>query len=124
MSCTIKCNKQVQQTDWIMYYRLLTLARSRVSYSQTCSDTNSCGTPAHTKPERPIFQPKDKSYGIRHRWHRTNQLFITMEKITRIHGLHRLRDTTPAYGKSYASNRITTDVMNSTPQGLWLERAS
>ena len=124
MLCTIKCNKRVQQANRILYYRLLMLARSRASYSQTCSDTNSCGTPAQRKPERPVFQPKDQSSGIRNRWHRTNQLFITMEKITRIHGLHRLGDTTPAYGKSYASSGTATDVMNSTPQGLWLERAS
>ena len=31
MLCTIKCNKQVQQTNWILYYRLLTLtSRPRV----------------------------------------------------------------------------------------------
>ena len=74
MLCTSKCNKQVQQTNWILYYRLLMLASRRTSYSQTCSDTKSCGTPAQRRPERPVFQPKDNSSGIRHCWHRTNQL--------------------------------------------------
>ena len=100
MLCTNKCNKQVQQTNWILYYWLLTFARSRASYSQTCSETNACATPAQRKPERPVFQPRDKSSGIRHCWHRTNQPFITMNKVTRVQGLHRHSDTTPAQGSS------------------------
>ena len=79
-------HKQMQQTsaatNWILYYRLLTLASRRTSYSQTCSDTNVCGTPAQRRPERPVFQPKDKSSGIRHCWHRTNQLLNTINKNT------------------------------------------
>jgi len=31
-----------------------------VSYSQTCSDTKLCGTPAQKKLERPIFHPRDR----------------------------------------------------------------
>src|SRR3989337_4225556 len=83
MLCTNKCNKQVPQTNWILYYRLLMLTRSRASYSQTCSDTNACGTPAQRRPERPVFQPRDKSSRIRHCWHRTNQLFITIDMVTK-----------------------------------------
>ena len=97
MLCTNKCNKQVQQTDQTLYYRFLTFASSRASYSQTCSDTNACGTPAQRKPERPVFQPRDKSSGIRHCWHRTNQLFITMDKVTRVQGLHRHDNPMPVY---------------------------
>ena len=96
MLCTNKCYKQVQQTNWILYYRLLTPARSRAPYSQTYSDTNTCGTPAQRRPERPVFQPRDKSPGIRHCWHRINQLFITIEKVTREQGLHWHDETTPA----------------------------
>ena len=50
----------MQQTNWGLYYRLLTFARSRASYSQTCSDAKRCGTPAQRKPERPVFQPRDR----------------------------------------------------------------
>src|SRR3990170_2189796 len=60
----------------------------------------SCGTPAQRKSERPVFHPRDKSSGIRHCWHRTNQLFITMNKVTRVQGLHRHSDTMPAQGSS------------------------
>ena len=86
----------------------------------------SCGTPAQRKPERPVFQPRDKSSGIRHCWHRTNQLFITMDKGTR---LHRHGNPIPVYSSSMLTadqhlGSETTTVMNSTPQGLWLERAS
>jgi hypothetical protein len=48
----------------------------------------------------PYSSPRDKSTGIRHCWHRTNQLFITINTITRVHGLHRHGDTTPAQGSS------------------------
>ena len=60
------------------------LALSRASYSQTCSDTNVCGTPAQRKRNAPYSSPRDKSTGIRHCWHRTNQLFIAINTVTRV----------------------------------------
>ena len=39
---------------------LLTHYRSSVSYNQCGSDTKRCGTPAQGKPERPVFQPRDR----------------------------------------------------------------
>ena len=96
----IKCSNQVQQTNKTLYYRFLTVTLSRASYSQTCSDTNFCGTPAQRNRNAPYSSPRDKSTGIRHCWHRTNQLFITINTVTRIHGLHRYGDTTPAQNSS------------------------
>ena len=66
------CNKQMQQTSatnhWPLYYRFLTLARARASYSQTCSDTKRCGTPARRNRNALYSSPlfKEKSFGIRH----------------------------------------------------------
>ena len=54
------CDKQVQPTNWGLYYRFLTFARAMTFYSQTGSDTKRCGTPAQRKQERPVFQPRDR----------------------------------------------------------------
>ena len=62
-----KCNKQdiLYTTD---FYRFLSLALTRASYSQTCSDTKPCGTPAQRNRNAPYSSPeiKEKSSGIRH----------------------------------------------------------
>ena len=65
---TNKCSNQVQQTNWGLYYRFLTFAWSRASYSQTCSDTKPYGTPAQRNQNAPYSSPKieEKSSGIRH----------------------------------------------------------
>ena len=66
------CNKQMQQssaaTNGALYYRILTFAQARASYSQTCSDTKRCGTPAQRNWNAPYSSPKieEKSSGI---WH-------------------------------------------------------
>ena len=50
----------MQQTNWGLYYRFLTFVRARASYSQTCSDTKRCGTPAQRNRNAPVFQPRDQ----------------------------------------------------------------
>ena len=58
----------MQQTNWGLYYRFLTFARSRASYSQTYSDTKRCGTLAHRNRNAQYSSPEieEKSTGIRH----------------------------------------------------------
>ena len=66
------CNKQMQQPNATnkatLYYRLLPLALTRASYSQTCSDIKRCGTPTQRNRNAQYSSPdiKEKSFGIRH----------------------------------------------------------
>ena len=62
-----KCNKQARLYT-IDFYRLLQLALTRASYSQTCSDTKPCGIPAQRNRNAPYSSPEieEKSSGIRH----------------------------------------------------------
>ena len=98
-----------------------------------------CGTPAQRKPERPVFQPRDRGEGF---WN-TALLSIEQTSFLLLHeyeykvsditrnniGMATLRHpqllyassrTTRSSGKTSSSGTATT-VMNSTPQGLWLE---
>ena len=132
----------MQQTNWGLYYRFLTFARARASYIQTCSDTKRCGTLAQRKPKRPVFQPRDRgevfwntallsiektSFLLLHEYeHKVSD--ITMNNI----GTATLRHPQLLYAssrnnskqRSNSSSGTTTTVVNSTPQGLWLERLS
>ena len=47
-----KCNKQARLYT-TNFYQFLPLALTRVSYSQTCSDTKPCGTPAQRNRNAP-----------------------------------------------------------------------
>ena len=100
------------------------------------------GTPAQRKPERPVFQPRDRGEVF---WNmtllsieRTSLLLlheyeykvsdITMNNIgtaTLRHPqfLYASSRTTRSSGKT-SSSGTTKAVVNSTPQGLWLERLS
>ena len=68
MLCDNKCNNQVQQTNWGLYYRFLTFVRARASYSQTCSDTNPVAPRLRENRNAPYSSPEieEKSSGIRH----------------------------------------------------------
>ena len=57
------CNKQMKQTSQTLYYRFLPLALTRASYSQTCSNTKRCGTPAQRNRNAPYssLEIKEKS---------------------------------------------------------------
>ena len=134
------CNKQMQQSSATNQLRsilpFLTFARVRASYSQTCSDTKRCGTPAQRKPERPVFQPRDQGEVF---WN-TTLLSIEQTSLLLLHeyeykvsditmnniGTATLRHpqllyassrTTRSSGKTSSSGTSTT-VMNSTPEGL------
>ena len=117
-------------------------ALARASYSQTCSDTKRCGTPAQRKPEHPVFQPRDRGEVF---WNttllsieQTNSLLlheydykvsdITMNNIgtatLRHPQLLYARSRTTRSSRKTSSSGIATTVMNSTLQGLWLERLS
>ena len=65
---TNKCRNQVQKTNWGLYCRFLTFARSTVSYSQTCSDTKPVAPRLRENRNAPYSSPKieKKSSGIRH----------------------------------------------------------
>ena len=132
---TNKCNTQVQQTYWALYYRILMLPWARASYNQTCSDTKLVA-PRLRETETPRIPAQRSRRSLLEydtAYHRTNQLFITSYMDTR--GLHRHDDTTPATvapckqqnntkQRNNSNSETTTMVVNSTLQGLWLERLS
>ena len=65
---TNKCSNQVKQTNWGLYYRFLTFAWARASYSQTCSDTKPVAPRLRENRNAPYYSPKIemKSSGIQH----------------------------------------------------------
>ena len=64
MLCNKQMHNQVQKTNWALYYRILTLARARASYNQTCSDTKRCGTPAQRNRNAPYSSPEIKEKSL------------------------------------------------------------
>ena len=120
-----KCNRQAKlyTTD---FYRFLPLALTRASYSQTCSDTNACGTAAQRDQNAPYFSP-DIKVSL---W---NTALLSIEQINYllqaigVHGdyigtatlhlprlLYASSKTTRSSGKP-SSSGTTTMVVNSTP---------
>ena len=63
-----KCSNQVQQTNWGLYYRFLTFARSRASYNHTCFDTKPVAPRLRENRNAPYssLEIEMKSSGIRH----------------------------------------------------------
>ena len=62
------CDKQMQQTNWGLYYCFLTFGRARASYSQTCSDTKPVAPRLRENRNAPYssLEIEVKSSGIRH----------------------------------------------------------
>src|SRR4051812_19125573 len=68
ISICMLCSKQMQQSNaspmqaiYSSSNVILTSELTRVSYSQSVSDTKRCGTPAQ-KPERPVLHPRDEVF--------------------------------------------------------------
>ena len=126
MLCNKKCSNQVQPTNGALYYRILTFAWH----------------PGSEKPERPVFQPRDRGEVF---WN-TALLSIEQTSFLLLHecdykvsditmnniGTATLRQPQFLYTSSIileaaeqllAAEQRTT-MMDSNPQGLWLERLS
>ena len=63
-----KPNAASKGNNQTLYYHFLMFQRTRTLYSQTCSDTKPCGTPAQRNRNAPYSSPEieEKSSGIRH----------------------------------------------------------
>ena len=66
------CDKQMQQSSgtnqWGLFYRFLTFARAKASYSQTCYDNKPVAPRLRENRNAPYSSPEIemKSSGIRH----------------------------------------------------------
>ena len=127
------CNKQMQQSSATnqlgSILPFLTYARARASYSQTCSDTKPVAPWLRETrmPRIPAQRPRRilLEYGTAQ--HRTNQLFSTIYIGYKGYiGMAILCLPLLLYARSRTTrcSGTTTTVVNSTPQGLWLERLS